>query len=140
MGGRGSGRYRPHRQRLPKTWHPRWLDRIDGRSPVAIAVTGHLQALHEHLGGDVSVVEARLIQRLVHCDFFAQQQEAAALTDQPKFDEAAYLALIDRQLRLSQAIGLRRRAKSAMSLREYLAARAEDAQDARAGARPEDTP
>lgn len=124
MGGKGSGRYRRDSQRLPKGWHPRWLDKLDGRSPIAVAVKTHLQELHDHLGGDVSAIEARLMHRHAHLDLLLQQHEARSLSCDPGFVEADYLTVMDRYLRLSQALGLRRRSKDVTTLADLLEGRA----------------
>jgi hypothetical protein len=120
MGGPGSG-HSSKRTTLPRAARPGWLKRMDGRSTLTRELHERLAAIADDLGGldQVSAIERSLIERFIHSEGLAAQIEEAA-RDGEDFDCARYLALVDRVVRIAQALGLRRRMKPTEDLHAYM--------------------
>jgi len=124
MGGRGSGVTRK-RTTLPKRVRPGWLKRMDQRSRVARGLHDRLHQIGDDMGGadNMPALARSLTERFVHVEALVQQHEQAAREGKP-FDTQAYLALLDRVVRIASTLGLERRARPVPNLHEYMAAKA----------------
>lgn len=120
MGGPGSGVSRK-RTTVPAAAQPGWLRRMDRRSRDARALSTRLATIGEDLGGldQLSGIQRSLLERFIHAEALAVRIEENARTGKA-FDSAQYLAVVDRVLRLGQALGLHRKAKRVPSLREAI--------------------
>jgi len=112
---------RVRKSRLPARATIGWLARLDGRSILARTASDRLAELTAHLGGDteVSALEHSLLDRLIHTEMLAQRYEAE-VRDGKLDDPAPFLAVVDRIVRLSLTLGLRRRARVALDMRQTL--------------------
>lgn len=106
------------------TKHCLWVDfktvKLDGRTALARAINLMRRELVKHVGGKPSIVEALLIDRIVHKAVKAYIYETNFFIDQKQGSKDHYLALVN-SLRLDlQALGLKRSEEKALDLAEYL--------------------
>lgn len=108
---------------VPRAARPGWLQRMDQRSRVARALHDRLAVIGDDLGGltELTGIQRSLLDRFVHAEALATQIEDRARAGEP-FDTGQYLAVVDRVLRLGQALGLQRKAKRVPTLAERLGA------------------
>lgn len=125
---------------LPARWEPAAAWKLDRRCLTAREVSAALAQLWSDLGG----VEALSAQQLVLCEraVFLRHQlvehETAVLNGRPgTMEPGAHTQATNALLGLLKALGLERRARDALSLREYLALAPETAQAGRSDATPE---
>ena len=94
------------------------------------------QLLADLGGADVPATKLAVIEMLAQASAIARAEFAALVAD-PTRDPGRFSGIGNLVLGASRTLGLKRQAKD-VSLADYLAATS--AEDARAGARPEDTP
>jgi hypothetical protein len=101
------------------------LPGIDGRSVVARRYRDLYEALCTDQGGidRLSEVRLQLIRRFAAASVLAEQMEAK-LANGAAVDIAEYCTLASTATRISNRIGMERRAKTVPSLAEYIEARA----------------
>jgi hypothetical protein len=98
-------------------------------------LVANLNRLTTDLGGDLSYQEGCLAERFVHLEWQLSTWEAAARDGDP-VDYARYMHGINALTGLARSLGLKRRAKPAPSLADFLAGRAEESE----GSSPEKSP
>ncbi len=123
MGGKGSGVTSKRQHYLPRKYSEGALARLDRRYRDA----RHMLAAIEQMKADqgdapLSFVKLRLIQRTAHLDALLITEEAR-LAKGENVDLARYLATLQTFVRLASTLGLERRARKVVTLRDYVAAR-----------------
>jgi hypothetical protein len=110
------------RATVPVKFRPLWLKRSDQRRTEIRVLTARMAAIASDLGGyeDLSSVRQSLLERFAHCEGLILGIESRARESKP-IDLQAYLALIDRLIRLSVTIGLDRKSRRLPSPLEYAA-------------------
>ena len=103
---------------------------LDGRSREARMIKATIAELTEHIGGNPTAPQARLIHRIARLELYLVQMDARAdenggmLTDH---DARSYLAWCNSIRLAMRDLGLEKRGKAPPSLAEHLAARYGDA-------------
>jgi hypothetical protein len=100
----------------------RTLDDLDQRTTAAKKARELMRAMTVDLGGDdhLTAAQRELVQRACLLSAFLADCEANWLAGQP-VHAGDWFAAIDRQTKVLLALGLQRRAKPVMDLRQYLA-------------------
>lgn len=101
-----------------------WLDfkavKLDGRTKLAQALRNMKAALAKHVGGEPSIAETILIDRITHKVVKAYIYETNYFSSPELGSKDHYLALVN-SLRLDlQALGLNQKEKKILDLTEYL--------------------
>lgn len=128
MGGLNSGKPRIRALRVPKKYAPGLLGRGDGRARAVRDLRKRFADVVMDLGGpaELSALELQHIERLAHASYWCARIEEAAREKGAAVLPPAllqqYMACAHLAIRLSDALGLKRRTKRAPSLQEYMAA------------------
>ena len=109
----------------PERYAPGFLGDGDMRFELNKRLVGNLNQVVSDLGGDLSYIELSLAERFVHLEWQLHVWEAAARDGKP-IDHARHQHAINALTGLARSLGLKRRAKPAQSLQEFLADRAEE--------------
>jgi hypothetical protein len=104
--------------------HGLWIDfkrvKLDGRTALAKAINAMKQKLVKQLGGNPSIAESLLIDRVVHKAVKAHIYEINFFSNRKQGSKDHYLALVN-SLRLDlQALGLKQNEGKIPDLDEYL--------------------
>ena len=99
---------------IPASYSPDFLEKLDGRSNIAKAITSRLQALETDLGGRdaLSYQQRSLIKRAVWMEAIIEQQEAA-LARGEEVDQGKLTQAVNSLIGLLKTLGLQRVAKQA---------------------------
>lgn len=106
---------------LPDTYSADWIGKLDKRTKVARAVLERISELESDAGGPESLSAARrsLIRHATWLDAVVESHELRLASGQ-QLDVGAYTQALNSLLGLFRLIGLERRAKKAVSLRDVM--------------------
>lgn len=106
---------------IPKQYAPDWLEKLDGRTAIARAVTDRLHALENDLGGRdaLSYQQRSIAKRAIWIEALIEQQEAA-LARGDNVDVGRLTQANNSLLGLYKTLGLERKAKDTPTLSDYL--------------------
>jgi len=113
------------RRTLPKRLVAGQLDRLNRNMPEVKAVILGAQQIIDDRGGEqqASLLLQRAAFRTMHLDVLLSRDELA-MAEGKEIDRPQYVATAQTWLRYADKIGLERRARPALNVREYLAQRA----------------
>lgn len=112
------------RKQDPRVKHTLWIDfktvKLDGRTALAKAISAMKGKLVKQLGGNPSIGETLLIDRVVHKAIKAHIYEINFFSNRKQGSKDHYLALVN-SLRLDlQALGLKQNGGKILDLNEYM--------------------
>ena len=121
--------YQPKADQVPERFRPDWIEAMDGRLATVKIVRARLAALLSDLGGaeSLSYQEGAIARRLVWLEALCEKVESE-IAEGKDADVNRYTQQVNTLIGVAKALGLKRRAKDALSLGDYLAARAEAAE------------
>lgn len=108
----------------PERHAPGWLDDLDGRYAVAKELRARFEEVCADLGGRdrLSYMERSLVERALWLEYWLARQERA-LAEGEAFDVARWIQAANSLQGIYARLGLRRRAREAPNLGEYLASK-----------------
>jgi hypothetical protein len=108
-----------------------WLDRADRRHAAVRAVIDDFERMAQDLGGadELSQIEKDLVLRLAYVNGQLGGIELDHIQHGNAPDIGDYLAKVDRSIRLSLALGLKRRTKDIATLADYIEHRSQQKRD-----------
>lgn len=106
------------------TYSDDWIERLDGRTRLAQAVRDRLSSLESDLGGRdlLSYQELSIAKRAIWLETLIEQREAALARGQ-EIDQGAHVQAINSLIGVWKSLGLKRRAREAPTVAEYLRGR-----------------
>ena len=106
---------------IPATYNGDWLERLDGRTAIAKAISQRLRALETDLGGHdaLSYQQRSLVKRAVWMEAIIEQQESA-LSRGEAVDQGKLTQAVNSLMGLLKTLGLERIARDVPTLNEYL--------------------
>lgn len=106
---------------LPDSYSADWIGKLDKRTRVARAVLDRIAELESDAGGSESLSAARrsLIRHAAWLDAVVESHELRLASGQ-QIDTGAYTQALNSLLGLYRLLGLERRAKKTLSLREVM--------------------
>lgn len=105
--------------KLPKTFEPKFWERMDGRVSVAKEIRRRLETLRADAGADASMQRDLLCQRAVFLAVLLESQECEAL-ESGTLDTGGYVQACNALQGLLKALGLDKKVKQTADLRTYL--------------------
>lgn len=122
---------------LPAKFDPDFIDRLSKRYSLTHIVTGRLQALEAHCGGDLSYIQRSLIKRTVWLELLTESYEQKVASGE-QIDVGALTQLNNSLKGLYKDLGIKSTARPVQTLDDL---RAEiDAEEEREAARTPSTP
>lgn len=106
---------------------PGYLDRLDGRTAIAVDMRARWQQITDDLGGEatLSYAQRSLVERALWIEhWIAQQERELAEGRADGFDAGRWTQATNSLLGLYRTLGIERRAKDVTSLSDYIAGRA----------------
>lgn len=109
---------------IPDRYSPDFADRLDGRTNIAKAILGRIEAIETDLGGADGLSHARrsLIRRAVWLEAVIEHSEQRLAAGEG-VDLGGHTQAINSLLGLYRLLGLDRKSKPIVGLQEYLARR-----------------
>ena len=100
-----------------------YLDRLDGRTSIAVTMRGRWQAMTDDLGGvdQLSYSQRSLVERALWLEhWLAVQEEALASGQYEVFDAGKWTQACNSLMGILKTLGIERRAKDVTDLQSYL--------------------
>lgn len=112
---------------IPDKFAPGYIDKLDGRTAIAVDMRARWQALTADLGGAdrLSYAQRSLVERALWIEHWIALQERV-LADGGEADTGRMTQATNSLLGLYRTLGLERRAKDVTTLADYIAGRAND--------------
>ena len=107
---------------IPDRYSPDFAERLDGRTSIAKAILGRIEAIESDLGGADMLSHARrsLIRRVVWLEAIIEHSEQKLAAGEG-IDLGGHTQAINSLLGLYRLLGLERRARPTRTLREVMA-------------------
>ena len=112
---------------IPPKFAPGYLDRLDGRTAIAVEMRARWAAMTADLGGEASLSYAQrsLCERALWIEFWiAQQERDLAEGRADSFDAGRWTQATNSLLGLYRTLGIERRQKDVTSLADYIKGKA----------------
>lgn len=112
---------------IPAKFAAGYLDRLDGRTAIAVEMRHRWQQVTADLGGEASLSYAQrsLIERALWLEhWLAIQEQSLADGDHASFDAGRWTQASNALLGLWRTLGLERKARDVTDLRSYIGGRA----------------
>lgn len=106
---------------IPGRYSADWIERLDGRTSIAKAVSERLHALTNDLGGveSLSYQQRSLCKRAIWMEAIIEQQEAE-LARGGEVDQGRLTQAVNSLIGLLKTLGLERRAREVPTLHDYI--------------------
>jgi hypothetical protein len=104
---------------LPAKFDPDFIERLSKRYSLARIVSGRLQALEAHCGGDLSYIQRSLIKRTVWLELLTESYEQKVASGE-QVDVGALTQLNNTLKGLYKDLGIKPTAKPLQTLREVM--------------------
>ena len=106
---------------LPPNYSADWIEKLDGRTSLARAVSDRLAHLESDLGGHdaLSYQQRSLAKRVIWMEAVIEQQEAAIARGE-EVDQGKLTQAVNSLIGLLKTLGLERKAKEVPDLASYL--------------------
>lgn len=110
---------------IPERFKAGYLDKLDGRTAIAVDMRARWQELTDDLGGAdrLSYAQRSLVERALWLEHFVATQERI-LADGNDADTGRMTQATNSLLGLYRTLGLERRARDVTSLSDYIAGKA----------------
>jgi glutathionylspermidine synthase len=106
----------------PEQFSRGWLSELDGRLAIAQSLRQRFKAIESDMGGDLTYMQASLVERGLFLELWLSQQEQA-LAKGEEFNSAAWVQSCNALQGIYNRLGLQRRAKAVPSLSAYIASK-----------------
>ena len=112
---------------IPDRYSPDFAERLDGRTSIAKAILGRIEAIETDLGGADALSHARrsLIRRVVWLEAIVEHSEQR-LAGGEGIDLGGHTQAINTLIGLYRLLGLERRTRKVRTLREVMSSPAPD--------------
>ena len=109
---------------IPDKYAPDFAERLDKRTSIARAILGRIESIETDLGGADTLSHARrsLVRRVVWLEAIVEHSEQKLAAGEA-IDLGAHTGAINTLLGLFRLLGLDRKARPAMGLHEFMAAK-----------------
>ena len=117
----------PKQQAIPPKFAPGYLDRLDGRTAIAVDMRARWAAMTADLGGEASLSYSQrsLCERALWLEhWLAVQEQALAAGEYEAFDAGRWTQACNALQGILKTLGIERRAKDVTSLSDYIAQKA----------------
>lgn len=117
----------PKLDAIPEKFAGGYIDRLDGRTAIAVDMRARWQQITDDLGGAdrLSYAQRSLVERALWIEhWIAQQERELAEGRAGGFDAGRWTQATNSLLGLYRTLGIQRRAKEVTSLADYIAGRA----------------
>lgn len=113
---------------IPERFAGGYLDRLDGRTAIAVTMRARWQAMTDDLGGEASLsyLQRSLVERALWIEYWIAQQERI-LADGGEADIGRMTQATNSLLGLYRTLGIERRQKDVTTLASYLKSKTQDA-------------
>ena len=117
----------PKLDAIPPKFAPGYLDRLDGRTAIAVDMRHRWQQITDDLGGEatLSYSQRSLVERALWLEhWLAVQERALADGDYGAFDAGRWTQACNALQGILKTLGIERKAKDVTSLSDYIAGKA----------------